>query len=192
MVEGDNVDVVLTKAYDWSATSVAPLSPDTYDVIMSGSTFEHVEFFWLTFAEMVRVCKPGGLIFVIAPNNYREHRFPVDCYRFTTDAMVALSRYCSLDILHASNDCIPQISDVKVEDRKYLKYWKHPVATDVMLVAQKLYDGPARLIDPKTYECIPMSHWWLMGPLRPYQPKGWAKVFKAWRKWLIINLLKIK
>ena len=55
MVSGPNVDYVLKNPYQWEEF------PDAaYDVVVSGQTFEHTEFFWLTLAEMARVLRPGG------------------------------------------------------------------------------------------------------------------------------------
>jgi hypothetical protein len=38
------------------------------DVVISGQAFEHIEFFWLSWRETVRVLRQGGLIFLIAPS----------------------------------------------------------------------------------------------------------------------------
>jgi hypothetical protein len=69
-----------------------PYENDLFDVVMSGQTFEHTEYFWITLQEMVRVCKPDGVIVVIAPSAAPEHRYPVDCYRFMRDSYPALAR----------------------------------------------------------------------------------------------------
>ena len=39
-----------------------PLADASYDLVYSGQTFEHAEFFWKTFAEMCRITKDGGLL----------------------------------------------------------------------------------------------------------------------------------
>ncbi|WP_048710229.1 methyltransferase domain-containing protein [Microvirga massiliensis] len=73
------------------------LSDDRYDVAISGQTFEHNPFFWVTFCEMARILKPGGVLFVIAPGGGRVHRFPYDCWRFYPDSWGAL---CTLSGMH--------------------------------------------------------------------------------------------
>jgi len=55
----------------------------------------HGEFFWLTFAEMMRVLKPDGFLFLIAPSAVPVHLHPVDCYRFYPDAYRALAKYAN-------------------------------------------------------------------------------------------------
>lgn len=76
-----------------------PLDDASIDIVISGQMLEHCEFFWLTFAEMVRVLRPGGFIFLIAPSAGPEHRYPVDCYRFYPDAYRALARYTHCELV---------------------------------------------------------------------------------------------
>jgi SAM-dependent methyltransferase len=86
-VAGKGVDVVLDDPYQ------LPFEGNSIDVIVSSSVFEHSEFFWLTFMEMVRVLKPGGLIYINAPSNGPVHRYPVDCWRFYPDSGRALANW---------------------------------------------------------------------------------------------------
>jgi len=94
---GEGVDIVLDDPY------VLPLQDDSVDVVLSGQMLEHCEFFWLTFAEMVRVLKPTGLLILIAPSAGPIHRYPVDCYRFYPDAYHALAKWTgchAIEVLH--------------------------------------------------------------------------------------------
>lgn len=90
---GPGVSVVLTEPYS------IPLNDSSVDVVISGQMLEHCEFFWLTFQEMVRVLKPGGFIFMIAPSTGPIHNYPVDCYRFYPDAYRALAKYTKCNLL---------------------------------------------------------------------------------------------
>jgi SAM-dependent methyltransferase len=87
MIKGKNVDIVQDDPYK------IPFNNDTFDVAVSTSTFEHTEFFWLTFNEIIRVLKPNGLFYLNAPSNGRYHRYPVDCYRFYPDSGNALQKW---------------------------------------------------------------------------------------------------
>jgi len=60
---------------------------------------EHVEYFWLTAREMARVLKPNGLMCIIVPSQGREHRHPVDCWRFLPDGMKALAKYIGVNVI---------------------------------------------------------------------------------------------
>lgn len=89
--EGGNVDIVLEDPYK------LPFNDGTFDLVISGQTFEHCEFFWLLFAEMARVSR--NHLIVIAPSRGHVHRHPVDCYRFHPDAWGALAKYAGLYLI---------------------------------------------------------------------------------------------
>ena len=94
---GPNVDIVAPDPYDWSKE----VPSNSVDVVISGSAFEHIEFFWLTTQEIGRVLKPGGLFCLIVPSAGPEHRYPVDCWRFYRDGLVAIAKYAGLESLEA-------------------------------------------------------------------------------------------
>lgn len=84
MIEGPGVELVMEDS------SVIPLESNSIDVVVSSSMFEHADFFWVSFLEMVRVCSPVGLIYINAPSNGDFHRYPRDSWRFYPDASLAL------------------------------------------------------------------------------------------------------
>lgn len=142
ITEGPNVDLVAESPYDWGM-----IDSDSYDVVVSGQAFEHIEFFWKTMEEMARVLTKDGLLCLIAPNGFAEHRYPIDGYRFFSDGMIALARYVNLDILHVHTNAAPS-----PEHRE----WFSDTNADSMLVARKPYTGKAQLPDFKTYQCVPI------------------------------------
>lgn len=149
MLPGPNVDIVMLNPYNWSS-----IETDSYDVVISGQAFEHIEFFWVIMSEMVRVLKKDGILCCIAPLGFSEHRYPVDCYRFFTDGMVALARYTNLEILHAHTNAAPT--------RNY-SAWYSDTCADSMLVATKPYSGNTLLPDFNTYVCTPPDQNKLLG-----------------------------
>lgn len=78
-----------------------PVADSSVDIVISGQTLEHAEFFWLTFNEMVRICKKGGFIFCIVPMAGKVHRFPTDCWRFYPDAYQALAKWGEVELLES-------------------------------------------------------------------------------------------
>ncbi len=155
--EGPNVSIVLPSPYDWSKVET-----DSFDIVISGQAFEHIEFFWKTMEEMTRVLKKNGLICIVAPNGFAEHRYPVDCYRFFTDGMVALARYVNLEILHAHTNCAPTFRD---------KNWFSETRADSFLIARKPYSGSAQLPNWKDYRCFPADHGALRSGFVQYDPR---------------------
>lgn len=92
---GPNVDLVAS-GYVWS-----DLADSSFDVAVSGQTFEHNPFFWVTFCEMARIVKPGGFVVVVAPGAGHVHRFPYDCWRFYPDAWRALCTLSGLALVES-------------------------------------------------------------------------------------------
>jgi SAM-dependent methyltransferase len=122
LAAGNNVDIVLHDNYNWKN-----IKSDTYDVVISGQAFEHIEFYWVTILEIARVLKSGGICCIIAPSGGIEHKYPVDCWRFYPDGFRALARYANLKLLETYAEFQPD----KYNDASEL--WM-----DCVLVAEKL------------------------------------------------------
>jgi len=85
IVSGLNVDVVIKQPYQFNE-----FANNSFDIVVATSVFEHVEFFWLTYLEIIRVLKPNGIFYLNSPSNGDFHRYNVDCWRFYPDASIAL------------------------------------------------------------------------------------------------------
>jgi SAM-dependent methyltransferase len=88
-VPGKGVDIVL----DENDPYKLPFADASLDVVVCSSVFEHSEFFWLLFLEILRVLKPSGLFYLNVPSNGFIHRYPVDAWRFYPDAGLALVKW---------------------------------------------------------------------------------------------------
>ncbi len=66
------------------------IEDETFDLCISGQTFEHNPFFWVTFSEIARILSPGGVMCIIAPGAGPVHRYPYDCWRFYPDSWRSL------------------------------------------------------------------------------------------------------
>lgn len=91
---GPNVDIVVSNIYDW-----IEIDNNSFDVVISGQAFEHMEFFWKAILEIERILKPEGLCCIIAPSTGPIHRNPYDCFRFTSEGMSAMGNYAGLIVL---------------------------------------------------------------------------------------------
>ncbi len=139
MADGPNVDIVPKDVYKWKE-----IKDNSYDVVISGQVLEHAEFFWVTVAEMVRVLRPGGLLCIVVPRGFVRHRYPVDCYRFDADGMVAIARYCNIVPLHASCNLAPVGGSLN---------WYSNDEAHTMLIAQKPQDWKGLLdVDKYVFE----------------------------------------
>lgn len=101
---GNNVDLVISDIYYWFE-----IEDNTYDIIISGQFFEHLEFFWLTMSEIKRVLKPGGYVCIIVPSAGHKHGGDaLNCYRFHEDGLKAMAKYVDLEIDLISIDNFPE------------------------------------------------------------------------------------
>lgn len=120
VLERKNVDILLNDIYDWKE-----LKSESFDVVISGQAFEHIEYFWVTMLEISRILKEEGICCIIAPSGGVEHKFPIDCWRFYSDGMCALSQYVDLEIIEVYTQWDENFQD-------YDPVWK-----DSVLICQK-------------------------------------------------------
>jgi len=78
---GRNVDIVTSEPYRY------PFEDGTFDVVISGSTMEHIQALWLWMPELHRILKGGGWAAICTVMAWGEHRHPVDCWRIMPDGM---------------------------------------------------------------------------------------------------------
>ncbi len=102
LTPGPNVDYVPSDPYKWDE-----LADRSFDVIISGQAFEHIEFPWLTILEMKKKLKDNGLICIIAPSRGPEHRYPVDCWRYYPDGFHALAKWAGLEVIECRTNWGP-------------------------------------------------------------------------------------
>ena len=111
---GLNVDLVPKSGFVWPE-----IADGSFDVVISGQTFEHNPYFWVTMAEISRVLSPGGLACIIAPGAVGVHRFPVDCWRFYPDSwapLCALTGLDPLEVFFEPDDLAIEVVDGHVRD----------------------------------------------------------------------------
>jgi SAM-dependent methyltransferase len=111
-VDGPGVNQVLEDPHK------LPFPDGFFDLVVSTSCLEHDPMFWLTFAEMARVVKPGGFVYISAPSNGPYHGHPGDCWRFYADAPKALAdwaKHCGHTIELVETFMMPPIYDVWID-----------------------------------------------------------------------------
>ncbi len=83
--DGLDVDVVA----DAHALSAA-FAPESFDAIISLSTFEHLKYPFLAAHEIMKCLKLGGRLFVQTHQTFHLHAYPSDYFRFSTEALAAM------------------------------------------------------------------------------------------------------
>jgi SAM-dependent methyltransferase len=97
-MDGIDVDIVA----DIHSLSSA-LGERSYDIIISCSTFEHIQYPWIAAEEISRTLKIGGLAFVQTHFSFPLHAYPSDYWRFSTKALKALfSKQLGFEVISTS------------------------------------------------------------------------------------------
>ena len=63
---------------------------ESFDIILSCSSFEHFKYPLLAAHEVMKTLKIGGLLFIQTHQSYPLHSAPYDYFRFSRDAITAL------------------------------------------------------------------------------------------------------
>lgn len=66
-----------------------------YDAVISGQVMEHVKRPWEWLRNLTQYT--NSLICIIAPNTWREHKCPLDTYRYYPDGMRDLFEYANIN-----------------------------------------------------------------------------------------------
>lgn len=134
--KGSNVDIVAKDIYNW-----VEIENESYDVVISGQAFEHMDYFWKAAEEMTRILKPNGYLCIIVPSAGPVHRNPVDCYRFKEDGMKAIAKYVKLNMLEIYMNHDNQWHDcvlVARKDEKNLEDRINNLENKIDLILKKL------------------------------------------------------
>jgi len=144
---GRNVDVVMDQPY------TIPARSQSKDLVICGSVFEHVPFFWASMLEIARVLRPGGFWILIVPSRGHEHA-GTDCWRMYPDGIRAIAAASRMTLLETHTHFPPMLPSGVRHDYARIDtdrhYWGHTVG-----VLQK----PARY--PVEMAVIrPVVRWW--------------------------------
>ena len=100
--KGQNVDIVMIGPY------TIPLADNSVDTVISGQCLEHVNNPFKLVAEAARILKPEGHMLITAPFQWREHKYPVDTFRYLPDGMRALMEEAGMTVIKTyliKDDC---------------------------------------------------------------------------------------
>lgn len=99
---GLNVDLVMTGPYK------IPLADESVDTVISGQCLEHVNNPFKLVAESARILKKDGYMLLTAPFKWREHKYPIDTFRYLPDGMRALMEEAGMTVINTyliKDDC---------------------------------------------------------------------------------------
>jgi SAM-dependent methyltransferase len=82
-LHNDNIDV-------YSPLDDIPFEDAYFDAIICNAVLEHVADPAAVMSEFARVCRPGGLLYLVVPFMQPEHLDPTDFQRYTRDGLARL------------------------------------------------------------------------------------------------------
>ncbi len=77
-----------------------PIVSSTFDAVLCTRVLEHVSDPHLVVKELHRVLRPGGVLYLTAPQAWFEHQPPHDYFRFTSFALNKLFREAGFEITY--------------------------------------------------------------------------------------------
>lgn len=128
-------NVINTEVFNYPTTDIVcdgdnlPFKDNSFDVVLSLAVLEHVKNPWIHANEMIRVLKPGGIIYADVPFLQPYHGYPYHYYNMTTSGLKNLFEKKIKIIKHS------------------VEPWQHPVYTLTWFLS-KYYD----FLDKKSRE----------------------------------------
>jgi hypothetical protein len=135
--EGMDVDIV---ADVHSLSNV--VGCDSFDIIISSSTFEHFKYPHLAAHELMKVLKVGGLLFIQTHQTFPLHAYPFDYFRFSKEALAGLfGRKMGFQVIGIDYQYLSRISSYQIPDA-----YKYPSYLNVLLFGKKVATTPEHYI----------------------------------------------
>lgn len=106
LAAGENVDVVVDLAAPPAQVATA-FRGRVFDTIFCISVLEHVAAVFAAAANLERLLRPGGALFVSVPFVFRHHGYPDDYWRFTPGAVVHL--FPGIDFRGLRHSCVASL-----------------------------------------------------------------------------------
>ena len=113
LYEGPNVDVV------GDAHKLSDYFDKQFDLIFSSAVFEHLAMPWVVSDEIIKLCKPGGYIFIETHYSFTSHERPWHFFQFSEQALKVLfseNRGIRCIEAGASNPMVSCFTDEATED----------------------------------------------------------------------------
>ncbi len=108
LAPGDNVDVVVDLSAP-PAQVAAAFGGATFDTLFCISVLEHVAGVFAAAANLERLLRPGGALFLSVPFVFRHHGYPDDFWRFTPGAVAHL--FPGIDFRGLRHSCVASLEE---------------------------------------------------------------------------------
>lgn len=91
IVPGPGVDVICR-----AEQLVEKFGRETFDVVISCTTLEHIKDWRTSVSNMKNICKPNGLLVIIVPSAWPFHAYPHDYWRYSKEDIRNIFADCDI------------------------------------------------------------------------------------------------
>ena len=77
IVKGPGVDIICS-----AEDLVERFGKESFDIVISTCTLEHIKDWKKSISDIKNICKPNGIILIIAPSDWPYHEYPYDFWRY--------------------------------------------------------------------------------------------------------------
>jgi SAM-dependent methyltransferase len=122
-----------------------PLADDSFDCVVCTGTFEHIRDPWKATRELMRILKPGGIIYIDVPFIQGYHLDPVDYWRFTIDGLRVLCE--GFEELEAGPYIGPTCGMIWIVREWANSLTSNRILSNLLLIPVALATAPLRYLD---------------------------------------------
>jgi SAM-dependent methyltransferase len=125
IIEGPGVDIICSVE-----NLVQKFGKDSFDIVLSTCTLEHIRNWKKAISNIKNVCKPNGIILIIVPSDWPFHVYPYDFWRYSKEDIKSIFSDCDIMVLD---------EDFHTPSLVYGKIRKPYDFTEIDLSAYQLY-----------------------------------------------------
>jgi SAM-dependent methyltransferase len=111
---------------------------EQFDVVISCSTFEHFKYPHRAAHEIMKVLRPGGLLFIQTHQTFPLHAYPHDYFRFSREALAGLfGTKMGFQVIATEYEFGAEIHSPRTPESKF-----QPAFLNVLLFGEKMCKTP--------------------------------------------------
>jgi len=168
IVEGPGVDLICQ-----GENLVEKFGKESFDVVMSTCVLEHVRDWKKHISNLKNVCRPNGIILIIAPSVWVFHEFPYDFWRYKKSDIENIFSDCDILVLD---------EDPKPPSLVYAKIKKPEKFIEKDLLNYRLYsvirNKKISKIDDKDFKSFYFKYLFVKSKIKNFLLKIGGSIFK--------------
>ena len=107
IAEGPGVDMICS-----AENLVERFGKESFDIVMSTCTLEHIRDWKTAVSNLKNICKPGGILLIILPSDWVFHAYPHDYWRYKKEDIENIFSDCDILVLDEKSQVPSLISSI--------------------------------------------------------------------------------